>query len=538
MRRTGPAQLGGLRMPGSQHPQTGSMERARTEDGPRHPLEEMAERTLARDATRPAIEFEGRWISWGEMRAVAEQMNALIAASGTPQRAPVALLCRNRPSAVAALLGLLSKGHTIQMIYAFQSAAAKARNIERLKPAVVIAAAEEFSEEVRTVMHAHGIAGVAIEDMHASVVQGLELALPTHEIEVPAASQIEILTSGTTGPPKQFAVSYDLIAKHHVGVQFLANGSAADPLQLTPLLLFFPLGNISGIYSTLPTMLRGQRAILLDRFSIAAWHEHVLRYRPTASGMPPAGVQMVLDANIPREDLASIRTLGTGAAPLDPTVQRAFEERYGIPILLSYGATEFGGPVAAMTAELHAQWGKQKFGSVGRALPGAQLRVIDPDTGAVLPPNHEGILEVISPRIGSHWIRTSDIGVVDADGFLFHRGRADGAIMRGGFKVLPETIERALMLHPSISAAAVVGIDDKRLGQVPAAAIQLKPGAQPPSNAELEAHLREHVAATHIPTQWLLVPDLPKNASMKFDRPAVRRLFQSDIAAEAHGTRA
>lgn len=137
---------------------------------------------------------------------------------------------------------------------------------------------------------------------------------------------------------------------------------------------------------------------------------------------------------MPPEDLASIRFVGSGAAPLHPTVQRAFEERYGIPVLLSYGATEFGGPITAMTPALHAQWGKAKFGSVGRPLSGVQLRVADPVTGPPLPLGKEGLLEVASPRIGPDWIRTADVAVIDADGFLFHCGRADGAIIRGGFK--------------------------------------------------------------------------------------------------------
>ncbi len=264
----------------------------------------------------------------------------------------------------------------------------------------------------------------------------------------------------------------------------------------------------------------------MEKFTVAGWHDHAVRHRPQVSGLPPAGVQMVLDANIPREDLSSIRAIGTGAAALDPSAHKAFEERYGIPILLSYGATEFGGPVTAMTADLHATWGKQKFGTVGRALPGVQLRVIDSNTGAVLGAGEEGILEVVSPRIGPEWIRTSDIAVIDADGFLFHRGRADGAIMRGGFKLLPETIERALMLHQEISAAAVVGLADKRLGQVPAAAIQLKPGVEQPSVADLEAHLRDHVLATHIPVEWRFVAALPTTPSLKTDKPAVRRLFE------------
>ena len=488
-------------------------------------LEELSKAALAREPSQPSIEFGKRWFTWGEIRHVAERLGALIDSSGAPEPAPVAVIARNRPSAVAALLGLIARGSTIRMIYPFQSPAAMARSVERLKPAAIVGAPEEFTDELRLMLRTQGIAAIAITDMDATPVAGLERCA-ARDVQVPEYPQIELLTSGTTGPPKHFAISFELIARHHVGVQLLTSDHGSEPLHLPPIPLFFPLGNISGIYSTLPTMLRGRRAQLWDRFTVAAWHDHVLRYRPEFTGMPPAGVQMVLDANIPPADLASIRLLSTGAAPLDPTVQRAFEERYGIPILLSYGATEFAGPVSAMTAQLYAEWGKRKFGSVGRPLPGAQLRVVDTETGAVLPPGREGRLEVISPRIGPDWIRTADIAIIDEDGFLFHRGRADGAILRGGFKVLPETIERALLLHPAVSAAAVVGLADTRLGQVPAAAIQLKPGVPPPAPADLEAHLREHVLATHVPVVWRFVDQLPRNPSMKTDIPAVRRLFE------------
>jgi long-chain acyl-CoA synthetase len=364
--------------------------------------------------------------------------------------------------------------------------------------------------------------------LDAAALSGFERIRRAVETDTALPPRIELLTSGTTGPPKQFPVSYELLGRYFVGAPA---SFGEDPLRLPPTLLCFPLGNISGLYSTLPPLLNGQRAVLLDRFSVAGWHDYVLRYRPEVTGLPPAGVQMVLDADIPPADLACIRRLGTGAAPLDPTAHRAFEERYGIPILLSYGATEFGGPVTAMTAELHAVWGQRKFGSVGRVLPGARLRVIDPDSGAELPQGREGLLEVISPRIGPDWIRTSDIALIDEDGFLFHRGRADGAIMRGGFKVLPETIERALLQHPAVSAAAVIGLGDKRLGQVPAAALQFKPGIAPPTVAELESHLRQQVLATHVPVQWRFVDALPRTPSLKVDRPGLRRLFETETPA-------
>jgi acyl-coenzyme A synthetase/AMP-(fatty) acid ligase len=185
-----------------------------------------------------------------------------------------------------------------------------------------------------------------------------------------------------------------------------------------------------------------------------------------------------------------------------------------------------------MTPELHAQWGDRKFGSVGRPIAGARLRVVDAETGKTLPPGQEGILEVVVPRMGPDWIRTSDIVLIDEDGFLFHRGRADGAIVRGGFKLLPQTIERALLLHPSVSAALVVGLPDMRLGQVPAAVVQIRRGASRPTTADLERHLRDQVYATHIPVAWRFVDDLPRTPSLKVDRVAAQGMFEHGDARE------
>ena len=97
--------------------------------------------------------------------------------------------------------------------------------------------------------------------------------------------------------------------------------------------------------------------------------------------------------------------------------------------------------------------------------------------------------------------------------------------MRGGFKLLPETIERALLLHPAVSAAAVVGLPDARLGQVPAAAVQIRRGASQPTIGDLERHLRDHVYATHIPVAWRFVDDFPLTPSMKRDGAALRSLL-------------
>ncbi|HWK51641.1 MAG TPA: AMP-binding protein, partial [Steroidobacter sp.] len=235
-------------------------------------LQQLTQQALAREASRPAIEFEQRWITWGDLRQVAVQLTSLLDATGVDPHAPIAFVPRNRPSAIGALLGLIARGRSIRMIYAFQSATALARDVERLKPAVIVAAAQDYSAELLGVLRAEGIAAIALSELHAAAVPGFERTRRPAEPTAPASPRIEILTSGTTGPPKQFAISYDLIAKHMVGSSVIPSSHADDVLKLPPTLFLMPLGNISGVYSTLPALLKGQRAVLMEKFTVAAWH--------------------------------------------------------------------------------------------------------------------------------------------------------------------------------------------------------------------------------------------------------------------------
>src|SRR6185503_1033771 len=400
--------------------------------------------------------------------------------------------------------------------------------LARLETVVVVGTRKVFSPEVLDLLRGREAGAIALSEPNSAAVPGFELTR-SDPSRAPMPPEIQILTSGTTGAPKRFGMQHEMVARHIVSHDKNYPVSDVDLSGEPPLFSYYPLGNISGVYGVLPPLLRGHRVVLVERFSVEEWLRYLRRYRPERASLPPAGFQMVLDAAVPREELASLRSIASGAAPLDPDVHRAFEARYEIPILLSYGATEFAGPVTAMTPELHARWGKTKLGSAGRPIAGARLRVVDPETGEVLAPGQEGILEVIAPHIGPEWIRTSDLAVVDADEFLFHRGRADGAILRGGFKLLPETIERALLLHPAVSGVAVVGLSDARLGQVPAAVVEVKRDAVEPSIDELERHLRGHVYATHMPVAWRVVEELPRTASFKVDRRAARDLFEPEL---------
>jgi acyl-CoA synthetase (AMP-forming)/AMP-acid ligase II len=136
-------------------------------------------------------------------------------------------------------------------------------------------------------------------------------------------------------------------------------------------------------------------------------------------------------------------------------------------------------------------------------------------------------LEAKVAPIGPDWIRTTDIASIDDDGFVTLHGRADGAINRGGFKVMPENVRRVLISHPAVRDACVVGVPDKRLGQVPFAAIEAVPGTPAPSVDELKALVRQALPAYNVPVDFLVVDDLPRNPALKVSLPAVAALYDA-----------
>jgi acyl-CoA synthetase (AMP-forming)/AMP-acid ligase II len=491
-------------------------------------LQQMAQGVLSRPGGERAIQFEGAWIHRAELTRLAHEVARLADVSGADPRAPVLFIARNEPSALAGLLGLVAAGRNVRMLYAFQSPTAIARDMPRLNPGVVVAARREFAPEVVEAVRTQGAAAIALEGMAAACVAGLERSAAPLDPGAPQEPTIEIQTSGTTGPPKHYPVSYDMIATHFVGIVPPMEDSTAAP---PPALAYSPLPNLSGMVSTLAPLVRGEPMVLMERLKLDEWRDYVRTYRPGFMGAQPALIQMLVEHEVPPEELACINGLWAGSAPLDPALQLAFEARFGVPIIYAYGATEFLGSVASWTLDLRRQFGDAKMGSVGRAVPNVELRIVDPETGEPLPPGEEGLVSVLATKVRPGWTRTSDVGVIDEDGFLFLRGRADGAIMRGGFKLLPEVIERVLHAHPAVLEAAVAGIPDRRLGQVPAAAIVLRPGQPAPSPGELEQALRERLLATHIPVRWEFVEDLPRTPSMKLDRRGVAALFAEPAVA-------
>jgi acyl-CoA synthetase (AMP-forming)/AMP-acid ligase II len=340
-----------------------------------------------------------------------------------------------------------------------------------------------------------------------------------------------MLTSGTTGEPKRVALkrrSLESSFGEALAYESDRRADAAPRLRGATQILTNPLAHIGGMWGALSAILAGRKICLLERFSVEAWRQAIVEHRPKISAVVPAGLRMVLDANIPAKDLSSLVALRTGTAPLDAAIVDEFLERYGIAVLQSYGATEFAGAVAGWTLkDFHALY-RTKVGSVGRLHSGVKARVLDPSTLEVRASGEEGLLELNAPQLGldGEWVRTTDLAVVDADGFLWIKGRVDNAIIRGGFKIHPADVIAALEQHPQVREAAVVGIDDHRLGQVPVAAIVPAAGGAPDPE-ELTAFLRERLMPYQIPVAIRVVEDLPRTTSMKPSLPNVRALFAS-----------
>jgi acyl-coenzyme A synthetase/AMP-(fatty) acid ligase len=241
---------------------------------------------------------------------------------------------------------------------------------------------------------------------------------------------------------------------------------------------------------------------------------------------------MILDADVTKEDVSSLVAFRTGTAPLDPDLADAFYEKFGIPVLQNYGATEFAGGVAGWTIGDFHKHHKDKRGAVGRMNPGCEARIVNPESGDALPFGTEGLLELRAGHLGdgASWMRTTDLAVLDADNFLWINGRFDNAIIRGGFKIFPDDVVRAIEQHPAIREAAVVALPDPRLGQVPGAAYIVKSGATAPSEDELRAFLKERLLPYQVPLRILVVDEMPRTPSLKVSQPDLKKLFLDKAA--------
>jgi acyl-CoA synthetase (AMP-forming)/AMP-acid ligase II len=488
------------------------------------PISERLSAVLALDPSAPALEFEGAWATWGELAAAADAVDAVLRARGLGEGAPVGLMLRNRPAALGTLLGLLRAGACVVTVNPLLGAERLRADVAGLALPLLLGAADDLA--LLPDDSPSGTARGAIAGLGAPIVVE-PAAAPVPVVEAPGVA-VRMLTSGTTGPPKRIDLHYEMLDQVMRGAKHYETGTGSDVrLRSGVVIVNAPLVHVSGVFRVVQAVLDGRRIALLERFTVDGWTAAVREHRPKTVSLVPTALRMVLDADVADDVFASIRSVVSGTAPLDPDLAEAFTDRYGVPVLTSYGATEFGGGVAGWNLADHERYAAEKRGSVGRAHAGCSLRVVDPDTGTDLGVDAVGLLEVRAAQLGTaDWARTTDLARLDADGFLWVVGRADQTILRGGYKVQPEVVRSALERVPGVAEAAVVGVPDKRLGAVPVAAVERRPGADLDEAAVL-AGAGAHLARYEMPVAVAVVDALPRTASGKADLAAVRELVDA-----------
>jgi acyl-CoA synthetase (AMP-forming)/AMP-acid ligase II len=488
-----------------------------------HPLSQRIADVLGLQPDARAIEYDGRWLSWGEVGEAARRTASLTAEhSAEPQ---IGVLLRNRPGHVAAFLGVLLGGGTVVTINPSRGDERTRADITALGLPLVVGEPDDLATLVNPETPTVAISGL----LNNAGGSPRHTAGPAPRPGV----AVQMLTSGTTGPPKRIDLSYDMLA-HSVMGPDPDHTPAPTQLRRGVAIVNSPLVHIGGVFRVLQCVAEARSFVLLERFELNAWAEAVRKHRPRAISLVPAALRTVLHSDLPRADLDSIRAVTCGTAPLSADDADAFTEKYGIPVLTSYAATEFGGGVAGWTLNEYQKHWRAKRGSVGRANPGAQLRVVD-DDGETLGANRVGLLEVKPGQLGpsATWMRTTDMARIDADGFVWIVGRADQAIIRGGFKVMPDDVRIALEGHPAVAGAAVVGRSDERLGETPVAMVELREPTSTDADA-LVQYLRTRLARYEIPTEIAIVDTIPRTPSGKADLSAVQRFFNESAAQRDH----
>ncbi len=351
------------------------------------------------------------------------------------------------------------------------------------------------------------------------------------DVALPEISEADdallMYTSGTTGKPKGCVLSNRSVV---AGGEYT---SAAHELTAKDrVLCAMPLYHINGqIVTTVAPLVHGGSVVMPHRFSVSNYWELVTRHRCTWINVVPTMINYLLQAPDPRDrgyDISRVKFCRSASAPLPPELHRAFEEKFHIGIIETFGMTETNAPCFTNPYDRS----KRKIGSPGTAF-GNEAKVIDPATGREQPRGTPGELMVRGDNVMTGyykdpestaktlepdgWMHTGDLGYMDEDGFVFVTGRSKELIIKGGENIAPREIDEALMKHPAVLEAAAVGIPDANYGQDIMACVVLKPGTDCTAEA-LAAYSQQELGKFKTPKIIKFVSELPKGPSGKVQR--------------------
>ena len=525
-------------------------------DYPDKTVWQLLEDSARRFPDRPALRFYGRQTTYRELLALVERFARGLIAQGLRPGDRVAVVLPNAPQMVIAYYGTLRAGGVVVPTnplytpreFSVQMADADPRFVialDLVAPRLSDAARDRILVTTRIRDYLPPLLGFlqGLREKSPSLPKG---ALPFSGLlaagrgavlpgPVPA-DEVAVLqyTGGTTGVPKAAMLSHrNLVANAMQSEAWLPSYRPGEERVLAVLPFFHVFGMTVALNLGVRT---GAEIDLVPRFNPVETAKEVRRFRPTLFPGAPAMYQAVVDSpEVERWNIRSIRYCISGSAPLPAELQERFERVTGGVLVEGYGLTE-----ASPVTHCNPLFGERRPGSVGRPFPDTLQRILDPDDPSrELGPGEVGELAVKGPQVmlGYYnqpaetaqvlvdgWLRTGDLGMIDADGFYSIVDRKKDLIIVSGFNVYPREVEEILLRHPGVREAVVVGMADERRGQKVRAVIVPREQARP-SAEELMAYCRERLAGYKVPREFEFRDELP--------RTAIGKVLRRVLVAEA-----
>jgi long-chain acyl-CoA synthetase len=348
-------------------------------------------------------------------------------------------------------------------------------------------------------------------------------------------------TGGTTGTPKGARLSHKNLTANARQVNAIDPDHERDDRILGVLPFFHVFANTAVLNRT---VLNGGQIVMLPRFDAAQALAAVRRTKVTAMPGVPTMYQALLDhPDMARTDWSSLRVCISGGAPMAAELKARFEKATGSKLVEGYGLTESAGVVSCNPYESGG-----RSGTIGQPIPGTMVRLVDKEDPTQPAPDGEpGEIVIAGPQImqgywnrpeadadsfvrldSGDWLRTGDVGAIDADGYIRIVDRLKDMIAVGGFKVYPSTIEKLLYAHPAVKEALVIGVTDAYRGESPRAYVTLNGDVAPVDGAVLAQWLNDQLGK-HERVDLVVVRDtLPKTMIGKLDRKALRAEIARD----------
>ena len=478
-----------------------------------------------------AIETTGDtplYYRWNDLDRATARIANLLQGLGLPAGSRVAAHVDKSVEALMLYLAVLRAGFTYLPLNPAYKAGELGHFIQDAEPAVVVCAGANFGW-VSKLAFTSGVAHVFTlnTDRTGSLLERASFQPDTHEPAVRAASDLAVIlyTSGTTGRSKGAMLTHGNMLSNARTLKAFWAWQPGDVLVHA-----LPIFHIHGLFVACHgALLNGSRTIWFDRFEPGPVRAR-FKDATVFMGVPTMYVRLLSDAGLTPEACGSMRLFVSGSAPLLAETFREWQARTGHTILERYGMSE----TVMLTSNPYE--GERRAGTVGRPLPGVDVRIASPDADS-----GNGGIEVRGPNVfagywrlpektkeeftADGWFRTGDVGRVDGEGYVHIVGRAKDLVISGGFNVYPAEVEATIDELPGVAESAVIGVPHPDFGEAVVAVLVPRPGATLDGDTIVNA-VKTRLAGFKVPKRVFVVDELPRNAMGKVQKKALRDQHQ------------